>query len=75
MNFMVKIEIDVPDDLERLAKSLNVKLSILVASALREQLEKIARIEAIAAKSQATEEDVEELTNEINTAMWNNHKR
>ncbi len=69
---MTKIEIEIPEDLERKAKMLNVELSILLVKMLKEKLEKfekIQRIKKIASKSQATDEDVQELTREIEDAM------
>ena len=75
---MVKITIDVPEDLERKAKILKVELSFLAAKALKErinELEEIAEFERIVSKSNATEKDVEELTGEVNAAMLEHHKK
>ena len=75
---MTKIEIEIPEDLERKAKMLNIELSFLITKILKERLEKlekIERIKKIAAKSQATDEDVEELTNEIENAMIKHYSK
>ncbi len=75
---MTKIEIEVPEDIERKAKTLNVELAFLIAKILKEKLEKlekIERIKKIAAKSQATDEDVEELTREIENAMIKHYSK
>ena len=78
---MVKVTIDVPDELERKAKMLKLELSMLALKALNdkvneiEKTQKIERFKRIVSKSKATEEDVEELSDKINTAMWDYHKK
>lgn len=78
---MVKVIIDVPDELEKKAKMLKLELSLLALKAFRdkirevEKMEKIERFRKIVSKSKATEQDVEELSDEINTAMWEHHKK
>lgn len=75
---MTKITIEIPEELERRARTLNIELSILIAKIIREQmekLEKIERIKAIAAKSQATDEDVEEITSDIEQAMEKHYSK
>lgn len=78
---MVKVIIDVPDELEKKAKMLKLELSLLALKAFRdkirevEKMEKIERFKRIVSKSKATEKDVEELSDEINTAMWEHHKK
>ena len=75
---MAKITIDVPDEIEMKARMLKVELSLLLAQILKEKIrefEEIERVEKIVSKSQATEQDVEELTNEVNTAMWEYYKK
>ncbi len=75
---MTKITIEIPEDLERKAKMFKIELSILAARAIKDQLdklEKIERIKEIAAKSHATEKDTEELSDEVNKAMWEYHKK
>ncbi|MBI2449349.1 hypothetical protein HYV49_03560 [Candidatus Pacearchaeota archaeon] len=75
---MVKITIDIPDEIERRAKMLKIELSLLIVRVLKEKLEKlekIDRIKKIAAKSQATDEDVKELTREIENAMTKHYSK
>lgn len=75
---MVQITIDVPDELKQRAKMLNIELTSLIAKMLREKLkdfEEIERFKKIIAKSKATDKDVEELTDKVNTAMWEHHKK
>lgn len=75
---MKKIEIEIPDELEQRANMLKVGLSILIANAIKkslQELEEIEEFERIVSKSKATEKDVEELSDKINTAMWEHHKK
>ena len=75
---MAQITIDVPEDTQRKAKMLNVELKILLAKILKEridELDEVERYKTIISKSKATERDVEELSDEINTAMWEYHKK
>lgn len=75
---MVQITIDVPEELERKARLLNIKLSLWAAKVLKEQLEEALEIERFKksiAKSKLTEKDVEKLSDETNTAMWEYHKK
>jgi|GEM_PF-4849784 len=75
---MVQITIDVPDELRQRAKMLNVELSFLVAKILGERIkefDEIERFKKIISKSKATDKDVEELSDKINTAMWEHHKK
>ena len=74
---MKKIEIEISDDLEQRAKMLKVRLSILIAEAVKkslQELEEIERFKRSVAKSKLTEKDVDELTDKINEAMWKRHK-
>lgn len=75
---MVQITIDVPDELKQRAKMLNVELSFLIAKILGERLKEFDEIERFRqsiAKSKFTDKDVEELSDKINTAMWEHHKK
>lgn len=72
---MAKITVEIPEELERKAKMLNIELSFLIEKILKEKLEKIERIKKIAAKSQATDKDVEELTLEIDEAMIKHYSK
>jgi len=81
---MTKITIDVPEELERRAKMLKVELSLLAIKALKDRVEKleeakerdkIERFRQSVARSKLTEKDVDEISEEINTAMWEHHKK
>lgn len=72
---MTQITIDVPENM----KELPALYWILGARKLLEEQEekrkKIARIREIAAKSKATDKDVEEITNEVKESVWKHYKR
>lgn len=72
---MAKITIDLPKDLEFMAKMSSLQWSLWAQRVLREKLEEIEEIKKIAAKSQATEKDVEELSDEINEALWKHYSK
>ncbi|HLC31674.1 MAG TPA: hypothetical protein VJK51_03325 [Candidatus Nanoarchaeia archaeon] len=70
--------IEIPEELERRAKLLNIKLSLWAVKILKEQLERMEEIEQFKksiAHSNLTESDVEELTDKANTSMWQQHKK
>lgn len=78
---MPQITIDIPEELERKAKMLNIKLSLWVAKVIKEQLEKqendqykIARVKEIAEKSKASEKDAEELAAQADAKMLKHYK-
>ena len=72
---MVKIEIEIPDEIaflkERISKA---EWSFLAMRVLQERLKRVARYNQILEKSQATEEDVKELSDEIKEAVWKHYK-
>ena len=75
---MVQIIIEVPDEFERKAKMLRLELSLIALKALEEKMEEIEKWEKFKksiAKSELTEKNVEELSDKINTAMWEHHKK
>ena len=59
-----------PEDLEYMKRMPSIQWSLWASKVLQEKLQEITEIRGIAAKSKATDEDVEELTDEINEAIW-----
>ena len=75
---MVEIVINLPEDLEQKSKMTHVQLAMLASRLVRErieELEKIERFRKSVTKSKLTEKDVEEISDKINTAMWEYHKK
>lgn len=66
---MTKIEIDVPEDMKELPAIYWILGARKILEEQKEKQKKIKHIREIAAKSQATDEDVEEITEEIEEAM------
>jgi hypothetical protein len=75
---MTEINIELPDEYEFM-KDVSPLYWILAAKKIRDEREKkikkIERIKTIAAKSQATDEDAEELTKEIEEAMTEHYSQ
>lgn len=72
---MAKITIDIPEELEFMRKVPSIQWSLIAAKILQSKIEETARFQKIVSKSKATEEDVEELTNEIKEAVWKKHSK
>lgn len=72
---MVKIEIEIPDEVAFLKDRISkVEWSFLAMRILQEKLKRVARYNQLLDKSQATEKDVEELTDEIKEAVWKHYE-
>ena len=75
---MIEITINLPEDVEQKSKMTRVQLAMLASRLVREKIEELAKIERFSKsveKSKLTEKDVEELSDKINTAMWEYHKK
>lgn len=75
---MVEITINLPEDIEQKSKMTRAQLAMLASRLIREKIEELVKIERFSksvAKSKLTEKDVEELSDKINTAMWEYHKK
>jgi len=72
---MVKITIDIPEELEFMKKIPSIKWSFIATKILQSKIEETACFQRTVSKSQATEEDVEELTDEIKEAIWKRHTK
>ena len=75
---MIEITINLPEDIEQKSKMTRAQLAILAASLVQERIEELVKIEQFrksVAKSKLTEKDVEEISDKINTAMWEYHKK
>lgn len=75
---MTKITIEVPEDMEHRAKMLKVELSLLAVMAIKKSLQDLEEIEHFknsVAKSKLTEKDADELSDKVNKAMREHHKK
>lgn len=75
---MTKITIELPKEYEFM-KEIPSFYWVLAAKRIQEEregkLKKIARIREIASKSKATDNDVEEITNEVKEAVWKHYEK
>ena len=72
---MVKITIELPKEYEFMKDVPSLYWALAAKRIREEKLKKIKRIKSIAAKSQATDEDVEELTSEIEKSMEEHYSK
>lgn len=75
---MIEITINLPEDVEQKSKMTRAQLAMLASRLVREKIEELVKIERFSksvAKSKLTEKDVEEISDKINTAMWEYHKK
>ncbi len=71
---MTKIEIEIPDELEFVRRVPSINWTVLVSKMLKEKIREIEEIKRIVAKSQLTERDVEEISDEINKNASEHYK-
>ncbi len=73
---MTKITIEIPEEIAFIKEKISpAEWSFLATKLLQNQMKKIIRYNKILSKSQATDEDVEELSNEIKEAVWKRHNK
>ncbi len=65
----MEIKIEIPEELAFMKQTPNIDWSILVGKLIKSKLNRIARLNRIISKSKLTEQDVEELTDKINTSL------
>ena len=72
---MAQITIDIPDELEFMKDIPKEKWSEIAVSMIKSKLDEAEKIMKIAKKSQATEKDVDELTDKANKGMIKHYSR
>ncbi len=73
---MSKIEIEIPDEITFVKQKISkVEWSFLAMQMLQEKIRRVVRYNEILSKSKATEEDVEELSNEIKDGVWKHYSK
>lgn len=73
---MTEIKLNIPEALfKKMKKYPEIKWDSIAQSALERYIERIEITEKITSKSKLTDEDVEEISNEINKRSWQKHKR
>ncbi len=73
---MTKITIDIPEEISFIKDKISqAEWSFLATRLLQSKIRKVIDYNRIISKSQATDEDVEELSNEIKEAVWKRHSQ
>src|SRR3989344_5988581 len=71
---MTKITIDIPEEISFIKDKISqAEWSFLATRLLQSKIRKVIEYNRIISKSQATDEDVEELSSEIKEAVWKRH--
>ncbi len=66
---MPEVVVKIPEELAELASVPEIRWQLAIERRLKEEFEELARLKRIVAKSKLTEEDVKELSDEVNTAL------
>ena len=66
---MAEIVVKIPKELKELEGASGIRWQLAVERRLREELEEIARIERIVSKSKMTQEQADELADEVNRSL------
>ena len=72
---MEDIIVKLPEELRFIRQASNVDWSVLVSKLIRLKLEEIMRLQRGLSKSKLTEEDVEELSDKVNTSLSKRYLR
>ncbi len=73
---MVKIEIDIPDEIGFMVDKIKpIEWSYIATKLLQERLDEVVSYNNILSKSKATEKDAEEIAEEIKKAVWENYSK
>jgi hypothetical protein len=71
---MVKITIEIPDELEFLQERIpSAKWSFIATRVLQDRIKEIAEYNERLSRSEATEEDVKKLADEIKEGVWDRY--
>ena len=66
---MAEITINIPEELNELAKTSRINWQLVIARKLQEELEKSAKIKRVISKSKLTQKQADELAEETNTEL------
>lgn len=65
----MKLEVEIPEELKELKSASPISWQLAVEKRLREELNELARLERIAAKSKLSEKKAKELAGEVSLAL------
>lgn len=66
---MAEVVVKIPEELKEFESISPINWQLAVEKRLKEEFDELARLKRIASKSKLTEEDVEELSEEVGTAL------
>jgi len=72
---MAEVTIRIPEELKELALMKRINWQLFISRKLNEEIERLAKVERIISKSELTEKDVQELTDETNMALAKRYEK
>lgn len=68
---MTEVVVKIPEELKEFESIYPINWQLAVEKRLKEEFDELVRLKRIVSKSKLTEEDVEELSEEVGTALAN----
>lgn len=72
---MVELKISIPEELEELSSVSKVDWQLAIAKKLKKEFEEISKVKSIVSKSELTQEQADELSNEVNLALVKRYEK
>lgn len=72
---MVELKISIPEELEELSLVSKVDWQLAIAKKLKKEFEEISKVKSIVSKSELTQEQADELSNEVNLALVKRYEK
>ena len=71
----MELKIEIPEELEELAHIPKIKWQLVILRKLREEFEELARVKKILSKSKLTQEQADELADEVSLALAKRYEK
>jgi hypothetical protein len=72
---MVQANIDIPEELEELASIFKINWQLAIGKMLKKKFERLSRVKSIVDKSKLTQEQVDELSDEVNLVLAKRYEK
>jgi len=72
---MVEITISIPEEIEELAYISKINWQLAILRKLKEEFEELAEVKSIVSKSKLTQEQADELADEVNLALAKRYEK
>ena len=72
---MAEITISIPEELAELAHISKADWQLVIARKLKEEFEEISRVKSIVSRSELTQEQSDELSDEVNLALSKRYEK